>query len=515
MQEIEHFRTRLLFEFPFYAFNCLFIRPKSGALTPFDLNFAQEYVHARLEQQRLLTGKVRAIILKGRQQGISTLIQGRFIQRVTTEEGLRAFILTHEQDATDNLFEMAERYYENLPPFMKPSLGTSNAKELHFDILDSGYRVGTAGNKAVGRSGTVQLFHGSEVAFWENAAEHTKGILQSVADLPGTEVILESTAKGIGNYFHRQWRAAEQGESEYQAIFVPWYWQAEYVKAVPDDFKATQEEAELAWTYNLTQAQLVWRRYKIIELSADGEDGEISFKQEYPCYPAEAFQFTGHEVLISALTVMRARKRKVIGFGPLVVGVDPSRGKGDRFTAMFRQGHKMYNPKKWQGTECDTLGKKVAICRTLLDTECPIAGKKPDMMFIDYGEGADVADRLTELGYGDRVRCIHFGTSPTNPKKYTNKRNEMWGDMNTWMRDEHLPPQVPDNDNVQADFNTSVYDTDSNYRKVLKKKKDIKKLFGFSPDYGDSAALTFAEPVSIIDTQDVIPKPLATYGRRR
>lgn len=514
-EQFARFRERLSDEFPFYAYNCLWIRTKSDGIQSLDLNQAQEYVHARIEFQRLMTGKVRALILKGRQQGMSTYVQGRFIQKVTTHTGIRAFILTHEQDATENLFEMAERYYEMLPMWMQPSVGTSNAKELHFDILDSGYKIGTAGNKSVGRSGTIQLFHGSEVAYWTSAPSHAAGIMQSIADAPGTEIILESTANGVNNYFYEQWRLAERGLSEYTPIFVPWYWQAEYTKHVPADFKPTSEEIELQTQFRLTDGQLVWRRIKIVELTAEGESGEIKFKQEYPMTAAEAFQFTGGDVLIPPEVVMRCRHRKVVGFGPLIVGVDPSRGKGDRFTIIYRQGHKLYNPRSYKGNEVDFLAKRVAICRKILDTECPIAGKKPDMMFIDYGEGADLVERLLELGYEGRVRAINFGSEPFNKEKYSNKRNEMWGEMFTWMCDEHLPPQVPDTDEFQADVCASPYDIDANHRKCLKKKKEIRKLFGFSPDVGDAAGLTFSEPVGVIQPQDVIPRPLPVYNQRR
>jgi hypothetical protein len=62
---------------------------------------------------------------------------------------------------------------------------------LTFDRLDSGYRVGTAGTRGIGRSSTLQLFHGSEVAFWPFAETHLAGILQAVADRPGTEAVKE------------------------------------------------------------------------------------------------------------------------------------------------------------------------------------------------------------------------------------------------------------------------------------------------------------------------------------
>ena len=210
--------------FGFYSRNCLKIRTKGQGLQKMVLRRAQRYLDEQLEAQRERLGYVRAIVLKGRQQGVSTLIQGRFMRATTTRPGVRAFILTHEKDATENLFEMADRYYNNLPVWMQPELGKCNAKELSFDKLDSGYKIGTAGNKAVGRSQTIQLFHGSEVAFWPNAEEHTKGILQAVPDASDTEIILESTANGVGNYFHQQWKQAEKGLSDFIAIFIPWYW---------------------------------------------------------------------------------------------------------------------------------------------------------------------------------------------------------------------------------------------------------------------------------------------------
>ena len=380
-------RRRLRDEFPFYARNCLNIRTKDAGIVNFELNEAQRYIHEQLEKQKAETGKIRAIILKGRQQGASTYVEGRFVHKTTHQKGVRAFILTHDGESTNALFEMTKRYYDLLPSFVKPSIEKSNAKELKFDQLDSGYKIGTAGNKSIGRGQTIQYFHGSEVAFWQNAGELTKGVLQAVPDADDTEIILESTANGLNNYFHQQWKMAEKGESEFIAIFVPWYWQAEYVKPAPDDIVLTDYEVLLGDTYNLTTDQLYWRRQKVLELSADGVDGVKAFKQEYPMNAAEAFQITNSaDTLISADHCITPRKNNFNGNGPLVIGVDPSRG-GDRFAIMFRQGRKMYGQKAYKGAECDKLGKNVAICKKILDTECPIAGKKPDMMFVDFGAG--------------------------------------------------------------------------------------------------------------------------------
>ena len=488
-------RQQLKDDYPFYARNCLHIRTKEDGLCRFVLNSAQEYIHEKLEQQLEKEGRIRALILKGRQQGASTYVEGRFIHKTTHNKGKRAFILTHDSESTDALFEMTKRYYDNLPEFVKPVIAASNAKELKFSLLDSGYKIGTAGNAEVGRGQTIQYFHGSEVGFWKNAARLTKGVMQAVPKSGGSEIILESTANGVGNYFHKQWVAAEKGLSEFMPIFVPWYWQDEYRAEVKPGFIVTDEEKKLSELYGLDENQLQWRRFKIIELSADGEDGEKAFKQEYPMSSTEAFQVTGGgDMLINSDACLKARKYEANGSGPLVVGVDPSRG-GDRFTTINRQGRKMYGITSRVGDECNTLGKNVSFLKNILDTVCPVAGKKPDKMFIDFGSGADIVDRLYELGYQNKVTAVHFGGSALNDLKYTNKRNEIWGELADWLNDESLPVDIPDSDDLQADICASPYDRDSKDRRVLWPKSKIKEKLGFSPDIGDASALTFAEPV--------------------
>ena len=246
-------------DFPYYAQHCLWVRPKVGNIKPFRFNRAQVYLHDKLERQRGQTGKVRAIVLKGRQQGCSTYVGARFFHQVTHRRGCQAFILTHALDATSNLFKMAKRFYEHIPNAVKPDVTMSNVKELVFGGIDSGYKVGTAENKSVGRSSTIQLFHGSEAGFWNNASDHAAGIMQAIPDGIGTEVILESTANGVGGYYHQMWQQAEAGLSDYIAVFLPWYWQEEYQVEASPDMNLDHEELELKALYNLTNEQFAWR----------------------------------------------------------------------------------------------------------------------------------------------------------------------------------------------------------------------------------------------------------------
>lgn len=484
-------RLRLRDDFDFYARNCMCIRTKSGKVEQFDLNRAQRHIHNQLEAQRARTGRVRALLLKGRQQGCSTYVGARFYHRTTFSRGVKTFILTHEDQATQNLFEMVNRYHEHCPSFVRPVTSAANAKELAFSGLDSGYKVGTAGTKGVGRSSTIQLFHGSEVAFWPHAETHAAGVLQAVPDEEGTEVILETTANGVGNLFHVMWQAAEAGEGDYIAVFVPWYWQDEYRKAVPDGFSLSEEERDYKDAYELDDRQMAWRRAKIIEL----KDPNL-FKQEYPATAAEAFQMSGHDSYIKPELVVRARKAAHEPSGPLVIGLDPSRFGDDGSAMARRRGRKVLQVERRH--KLDTM-QVAGWAKQVIDTE------KPARMFIDVGGlGAGIYDRLKEMGYGEIVRAVNFGSAPFEPPKLAsdgteipgplNRRSEIWMRSREWLEDA-AGADIPDEDGLQAEACGPGYKYDSRARLLLEKKEDMRRRGVRSPDGWDAVALTFSEPV--------------------
>jgi len=476
-------RIRLRDDFIHYSTRCLKIRDKDGNIVPFTLNKAQLHLHKMVEQQRAATGRVRVIIVKGRQQGMSTYTGGRFYHQVTQSKGKRVFILTHEDQATNNLFDMVKRYHEHCPDIMKPTTRASNAKELIFSKLDSGYMLGTAGNKSVGRSATIQLFHGSEVAYWPNAEEHAKGILQSVPR-DRSEIFLESTADGIGNYFHEQWQLAEEGISQFMPIFIPWYWNDEYKAPLAEGFTLTDEEIELKRIYSLNDNQIMWRREKIVENSHKGLPGLRAFMSQYPCTPTEAFQTTGEDSFITPSEVMAARKCNAEPVGALIVGVDPARFGDDRTSIIRRKGRVAYGLNSFH--KKDTMSIAGMVHRIIND-------ESPTRVCIDIGGlGAGVYDRLKELGHADVIVAVNSAETALNEDRYCNKRSEMWGLMRQWLLEQ--PAQIPDMDTLHADLCGLRYEHDSKDRLKMEKKSDAKKRGIRSPDEADALALTFALP---------------------
>lgn len=499
-------RRALRKDFPLYAARCLMVRAKAAVMidgrpskiVPFRINQAQQYLHSRLERQKGETGRVRALILKGRQQGCSTYVGGRYYHQTTHRKGVRTFILAHRDDATNNLFNMVKRYHEHVPELVKPSTSFSNRKELVFDKLDSSYGLGTAGSPNVGRSDTIDFLHGSEVAFWENTDDIRTGVMQA-AEM-AEEIILESTANGLGNMFHQMWQDAERGLSEYIAVFIPWYWQSEYRRPVPDDFVIEPEEAAYKAAYHLTDDQIYWRRLKIIELG-----DPLLFKQEYPATSAEAFQTTGVNSLISAESVLRSRTATdVARYGAWVVGCDPAREGDDSTTFIHRQGRRAWGLQRHYGL--DDMAK-AGQAKLLLDS-FPI-----DRMFIDRGGGSGMYDRLVEMGYRHRVTLVNFGSNALDKDAYKNRRAEMWDGVRKWLESEE-ETQIPDDDTLHGDLVAPGYKYTSTTQKQLEPKEDIKKRIGRSPDSGDALALTFAEPVKITKSGG-IHTPGRTGSRRR
>ena len=257
---------------------------------PFEFNEAQKKIHVAIEKQIKEKGRVRALVLKARQQGISTYTAGRVFWKTFYTPHTRSVVIAHDSATSDALFTMSKNFIDRMSEDFKPELIRSNAKEVKFSHNDSGFRLYTAGSPEAGRGTTPTILHCSECAFWQSDEKILAGLFQGVSSADGTEIILESTANGATGAFYRMWKAAERGENDYVPIFLPWFMTKEYTMTPPDNFQRNLEEEELSEEYDLDDGQLWWRRMKI------GEGGESKFRQEYPSTAEEAFVVSGKNV---------------------------------------------------------------------------------------------------------------------------------------------------------------------------------------------------------------------------
>lgn len=296
---------RLLGDESLYFRKCLKILTKKSTLMPFELNVPQVEVQKILNKQEAETGRIRAIILKARQEGVSTYVQGKFFKAASTKRYRRALVVSHELDSAEHIFGMSKLFLQELPTEMVPMVRRSNRREILFENpqfdarrggspgLRSYIRVDTAKDVDVGASMTVNMLHLSEVARWPNATATLTSLLQAVPDESGTSVIFESTAQGVGGEFWKRYWDAKSGKSEYIAVFLPWFLNPEYSMLLGWNEKMElidEEEERLVRDYHLTMEQIKWRRHTL----ANKCGGDLlMFQQEYPSSDEEAFLTSG------------------------------------------------------------------------------------------------------------------------------------------------------------------------------------------------------------------------------
>ena len=277
-----------------YIEEFLKIKNKKSEIIPFKLNYPQQKLYDVIKQEKRLHKPVRIIILKARQMGFSTLTEAILFKETATKFNVSTGIITHQEDATTNLFNMSKLFYTELPAEIRPQLLNSNAKELIFNNkegtgLNSKIRCMTAGSKGVGRSATYNKLHISELAFWQgDKKEILTGLLQTVPYTEDSMVIIESTANGF-DYYKTMWDEAVRGDNDYIPVFIGWNDLPEY-QLPYNGFTLTQEEKELKIKYGLSNEQLTWRRWCIRNNCQNDID---KFKQEYPICPEEAFINSG------------------------------------------------------------------------------------------------------------------------------------------------------------------------------------------------------------------------------
>jgi hypothetical protein len=481
--------TRLHTDLDYFAEHSLKIRFKAGPLEPFRLNAAQRKLHQIIDDQKAKTGRARVIVLKARQLGVSTYVAARLYHKTINSPGLRIIIVGHERAASRNLFEIVKRFHENMPDDLRPHTGTSNAEELIFDRIDSGYLVSVATNEGAGRSATAQLLHASEAAFWADLPAQMASLMQVVPDLDGTEIIVESTANGY-NDFHQLWRKAEAGESEFLPVFLPWSIDPEYRRAVDSSFVPDADERQLMELHGLAPEQIAWRRAKISQLGSSDY-----FCQEYPITASEAFISSTFDSFIPTALVIKARQEKVEPYGPLIIGVDPASVGADRTSIAWRRGHSITKVESRRGLDLmEVTGWVGKIIRE----------EKPAKVNVDVGGlGIGVFDRLMELGHSRSVvNAVNFGGKPIEPPPLdeqgqpaggpANRRAELWSNLKAALEQGRFA--LPDRDSLQADLVSCGYRYRSDGKLILESKEDMRKRGMVSPDEADAVVLCFSEP---------------------
>jgi hypothetical protein len=261
---------------------CFTITDKNGKTVPFFFNEVQSDFVRQIQTQ----GRQKPyFILKGRQQGFTTLITAIMLSYCIVKRNFSGFIVADRGDNTKSIFnDKAKSMYNSLPKRLQPTEKFNSSRELYFDKLNSSLRVATASSN-IGRSRTLSFIHYSEVAFYKcPLADLQKSIAEAATK--DALCIYETTANGF-NEARTLWESGACIN-----LFYEWYKNKEYTSC---DYEALNTSD--AWLKSrllalekrgLDKGQLAWyakKYHSYIDKSA--------IRQEYPISPEEAFVTSG------------------------------------------------------------------------------------------------------------------------------------------------------------------------------------------------------------------------------
>ena len=270
-------------EHPHRLIECCFtVVDKKRRTVPFFFNEVQRDFIDKLET---LGRQKPFFILKGRQQGFTTLITAIQLANAIVKKNFSGFTIADRDDNTKAIFnDKAKSMYNDLPKILKPSEKYNSTNELYFDKLNSSWRVASATSN-IGRSRTLSFIHFSEIAFYKcTVADLQKSIVEAATE--EAYCIYETTANGFNdakalwdtgfchNLFYEWWRTKEYVSCEYSYLEFPDKWLKDRLEALKSK--------------GLTKEQLAWYAKKYASYI-----DKSSIKQEYPCSPEEAFIVSG------------------------------------------------------------------------------------------------------------------------------------------------------------------------------------------------------------------------------
>lgn len=330
--ELDYMKARIRYDFEYWCATCAMVRDKvSGRNVRLRLNAPQRHVLAELERQRLAGKGVRMILLKARQWGGSTLIlmYMAWIQLVL-KRNWNSLICGHKRSTSSVIkgmyTKLLQHYPKQLLPDGKPMEfktfeGSANAKII--TGRDCLVLMGTAQADDVVRGYDIAMAHMSEVAFWPSSAmRNPEDVMRSVDGslLVGglTVEVLESTANGIGTYFHNEWLHSVNGETDKQAVFIPWY-EIEIYRLpvadgeVPELWQSLDAYERNLWHIGCTLEMIKWYHEK-----RKSYQSHHKMMAEFPTNATEAFSTSGRCVFsLPRLDAMRAHCHAPLAQGEL------------------------------------------------------------------------------------------------------------------------------------------------------------------------------------------------------
>lgn len=311
---------RYKYDFEFWCYTCVKIQDKrTKTMIPFRLNYGQRKTVKEFEKQRLEGRPIRVIICKARQWGGSTVTQIYMLWLQTYHyKNWHSAIISQQKEQASNIRSMIQNVIAYYPQDVcELTIKSYNSSPYIKYIPQRGCKVqiGTAEEPDAIRSFDFSMLHMSEVGLWKStstksAYDLAQSVLGIVPEVAGSFVVMESTAKGVGTFFHEYYQGAVKGTNEFAPVFVGWFEIENYAEweIDPSDGQSVLRDSDgipvsaihdygkliknftnydkQQWKQGATLEGIAWyKRYK-----QGKQFNDFQMKSEYPGTDVEAFQ---------------------------------------------------------------------------------------------------------------------------------------------------------------------------------------------------------------------------------
>jgi hypothetical protein len=323
---IRNERIMCRLDFQYFATRYAFIRARDGQLILFSPNTAQQIVHTLRAENELEQKAIAFIQLKARQLGVSTDTELVVLHRAQFYSQTNAVVASSDPDKSTKMAGMMERAFENQPTYLCPNIRQVKGELIEFPLQRSFISIqhGTQFT-GISRGDTPTVAHLSELCDFDNAEELVDAsLLPAMHDSPWMFLVMESTAKGRRNWWHKAWDHAkaewQNNRSRLRPIFLPWFVGSDmypsptwiHTRPVPADWQVPDRviaHAERARNYVRSNDLLKrflgadWQMpieqlwfYDVTRSEYIAKNEGNKFLQEYPADDLEAFQSTAISV---------------------------------------------------------------------------------------------------------------------------------------------------------------------------------------------------------------------------
>ena len=418
-----------------------------NTLVPFIINDAQQELLAS-SNEAYHDSSIENFTLKCRRLGISTYYCADYLADAIVEDGHHVRIVAQDPKTVGALMKVIKTMYDNLRPEIQPVSKYNSKYELQFEN-DSRISVSCVvpGHEEQGRGDTFTRLHLTEIPFWNGDAETAATALCDATK--GGTISGESTAKGVGDWFHKKFTQGRRHEGGIRSHFFEWWWNDNYqidgnrfklingdaflvrtgsgsdwiptdeerAKARLTEYTPDQQreqnlpmQSELHCSEQIAQflfekghidfpdiyndavaRRIAWRRNEI------AKKGEKKFRVEYPENDVDPFAQTGSSIFDQSYAVVACQPSEPVPGHSYIVSCDPSIGIEGNDPAVIvvidrQTGDQVYS---WRGYDKqDSQGKRC----------CELSDKYfgADIV-IESNMGEGVIIEVENLGFDHRL----------------------------------------------------------------------------------------------------------------